>query len=82
MPEITQECTRKYGQVEECVVNEITYRTVPEEEAVRVFVRFAAVDSAINAVKDLNGRFFAQRRITAYFIPVETFENEDLADIQ
>ena len=44
-PETKEECT-KYGEVVKCIIFELT-GTVTEEEAVRIFVEFKRVESAI-----------------------------------
>ena len=39
------------------------------EEAVRVFVEFAAPESAAKAVSSMNGRFFGGRVVKAEYAP-------------
>lgn len=55
-PEVKDECNTKYGEVASVIINEIP--NVAPEEAVRIFVEFKRIESAIKAVVDLNGRFF------------------------
>lgn len=76
-PEVAEECA-KYGEVAKCLIFEIPHG-VPEEEAVRIFVEFARVESAIKAVVDLNGRFFGGRMVRASFYSEERFSKFDLA---
>lgn len=45
-PETCEECG-KYGEVVKCVVFEIPGLQVPDEEAVRIFVEFKRMESAI-----------------------------------
>ncbi|XP_076059940.1 splicing factor 45 isoform X2 [Oratosquilla oratoria] len=71
-PEVLDECNTKYGKVEKVVIFEIP-RAVPEE-AVRIFVEFHRVESAIKAVIDLNGRFFGGRQVRAGFYNFEDFK--------
>lgn len=44
-PEVKDECNTKYGDVVSCVINEI--KEVVPEEAVRIFVEFKRIESAI-----------------------------------
>lgn len=48
------------------------------EEAVRIFVEFKRIESAIKAVVDLNGRFFGGRQVRAGFYNLEKFQNLQL----
>lgn len=45
------------------------------EEAVRIFVEFERLESAIKAVVDLNGRYFGGRTVKACFYEVENFRD-------
>lgn len=71
-PEVREECNGKYGNVVQVVIFEIP-RAEPEE-AVRIFVEFQRVESAIKAVIDLNGRFFGGRQVRAGFYDVDDFK--------
>ncbi|CAL4061816.1 unnamed protein product, partial [Meganyctiphanes norvegica] len=71
-PEVREECNGKYGNVTQVVIFEIP-RAEPEE-AVRIFVEFQRVESAIKAVIDLNGRFFGGRQVRAGFYDVDDFK--------
>lgn len=71
-PEVREECNGKYGNVNQVVIFEIP-RAEPEE-AVRIFVEFQRVESAIKAVIDLNGRFFGGRQVRAGFYDVDDFK--------
>lgn len=48
----------------------------------RIFVKFANIDSAQRAINDLNGRFFGGRVVTATFFNSERFEKLDLAPLK
>ncbi|EAA15153.4 AGAP009296-PA [Anopheles gambiae str. PEST] len=75
-PEVKDECNTKYGDVVTVVIHEVP--NVVPEEAVRIFVEFKRMESAIKAVVDLNGRFFGGRQVRAGFYNQEKFENMDL----
>ncbi|XP_060517211.1 splicing factor 45 [Cylas formicarius] len=77
-PEVKDECNTKYGPVASCIIHEIPH-TDPEE-AVRIFVEFQRIESAIKAVVDLNGRFFGGRQVKANFYDTEKFDNLQLVD--
>lgn len=77
-PEIKEECNGKYGDVSKVMIYEIPNAT--PEEAVRIFVEFKRVESAIKAVVDLNGRFFGGREVRASFYDVEKFRNLNLSE--
>lgn len=47
-PEVKDECNTKYGDVVSCVINEI--KDVVPEEAVRIFVEFKRIESAIKGL--------------------------------
>ncbi len=74
---VAQECAR-YGKVEECVIFELLDAAVPESEAVRIFVRFAARAAAAAAVADLDGRFFDGRAVRAGYWNEDKFERREL----
>uniref|UniRef100_A0A1B0CYX6 Splicing factor 45 n=1 Tax=Phlebotomus papatasi TaxID=29031 RepID=A0A1B0CYX6_PHLPP len=75
-PEVKDECNTKYGDVVTVVIHEIP--DVSPEEAVRIFVEFKRIESAIKAVVDLNGRFFGGRQVKAGFYDFEKFQNLQL----
>jgi splicing factor 45 len=77
-PEVKEECA-KYGEVTKCLIFEIP--GAPAEEAVRIFVEFKRIESAIKAVVDLNGRFFGGRRVKGGFYNQDRFRRLDLVDI-
>jgi len=75
-PEVMDECGGKYGDV-----NKVTIVEVPgvcPEEAVRIFIEFKSVNSAIKALVDLNGRFFGGREVQAVFYSLDKFLNNKL----
>lgn len=75
--ETKEEC-KKYGDVVKCLIYEIPNKRVPDNEAVRIFVEFSKVESAINAVSDLNGRYFGGRIVRATFYNLERFNKYEL----
>jgi len=76
-PEIEEECTTKYGDIIKVIIFEIP--NAQEEEAVRIFVEFKRMESAIKALMDLNNRFFGGRSVSASFYNVDKFRRLDLA---
>ncbi|CAK1539944.1 unnamed protein product [Leptosia nina] len=70
-PEVKDECNTKYGEVVKVVIFEMP--NAPSDEAVRIFVEFKRIESAIKAVVDLNGRFFGGRQVKAGFYTIEKF---------
>lgn len=77
-PEVKDECNTKYGPVASVIIHEIPHED--SEEAVRIFVEFLRIESAIKAVVDLNGRFFGGRQVKASFYDTEKFDNLQLMD--
>ncbi|CAG9858821.1 unnamed protein product [Phyllotreta striolata] len=77
-PEVKDECNTKYGPVASVIIHEIPHDD--HEEAVRIFVEFLRIESAIKAVVDLNGRFFGGRQVKATFYDSEKFDNLQLVD--
>ncbi|XP_031438197.1 splicing factor 45 [Clupea harengus] len=75
--ETKEEC-EKYGKVTKCVIYEIPI--VPDEDAVRIFLEFERVESAIKAVVDLNGRYFGGRVVRACFYNLDKFRVLDLGE--
>uniref|UniRef100_A0A671NPP6 Splicing factor 45 n=1 Tax=Sinocyclocheilus anshuiensis TaxID=1608454 RepID=A0A671NPP6_9TELE len=75
--ETKEEC-EKYGKVIKCVIFEIA--VVSDDEAVRIFLEFERVESAIKAVVDLNGRYFGGRVVKACFYNLDRFRVLDLGD--
>jgi splicing factor 45 len=75
--ETKEEC-EKYGKVGKCVIFEIP--GAPDDEAVRIFLEFERVESAIKAVVDLNGRYFGGQVVKACFYNLDKFRVLDLAE--
>ncbi|AWO97761.1 putative splicing factor 45 isoform 3 [Scophthalmus maximus] len=75
--ETKEEC-EKYGKVIKCVIFEIA--VVTDDEAVRIFLEFERVESAIKAVVDLNGRYFGGRVVKACFYNLDKFRVLDLGE--
>ncbi|CAB4442080.1 unnamed protein product [Rhizophagus irregularis] len=80
--ETADECNEKYGTVERCLIYEVPHRKLPDDEAVRIFVKFEDIVAAIRAKKDLNGRFFGGRQVSAQFFDEQRFDRLDLAPSQ
>ncbi|KAI9324707.1 hypothetical protein DFJ73DRAFT_966167 [Zopfochytrium polystomum] len=76
--ETTHECSR-HGPVVRCLVFEVADDAVPDDEAVRVFVRFRRVEDADSAQRAMDGRFFGGRRVSATFFDEARFAKYDLA---
>jgi len=76
-PEVVEECA-KYGEVVKVVIYEFPQGAQVEEEAVRIFVEFQRVESAIKALVDLNGRFFGGRTVRGTFFNLDKFRRLDL----
>eukprot|EP00088_Acartia_fossae_P024159 TRINITY_DN25121_c0_g2_i1.p1 TRINITY_DN25121_c0_g2~~TRINITY_DN25121_c0_g2_i1.p1 ORF type:complete len:116 (-),score=18.26 TRINITY_DN25121_c0_g2_i1:260-607(-) len=76
-PEIKEECEGKYGEIS--TVKIIELNNVPESDAVRIFLEFKRVESAIKALVDLNGRYFGGREVAARFFSLEKFEKGNLS---
>lgn len=77
-PEVKDECNTKYGDVIKVVIFELP--NAPPDEAVRIFVEFKRIESAIKAVVDLNGRFFGGRQVKAGFYDIEKFNGLQLTE--
>lgn len=80
--ETADECNEKYGTVERCLIFEVPHGKLPDDEAVRIFVKFEDIVAAIRAKKDLNGRFFGGKQVTAQFFDEQRFDRLDLAPSQ
>lgn len=78
LEEETKEECKKYGDVVKCLIFEIPNKRVPDEEAVRIFVEFRQVESAMRAVSDLDGRYFGGRVVRASFYDPDRFNKYDL----
>ncbi|XP_073823824.1 splicing factor 45 [Musca autumnalis] len=76
-PEVKDECNTKYGEVVKVLIHE-SFGTSPED-AVKIFVEFKRMESAIKAVVDLNGRFFGGRQVRAGFYDFDKFQNLELS---
>ncbi|KAI4487642.1 hypothetical protein M0802_011955 [Mischocyttarus mexicanus] len=77
-PEVKDECNTKYGDVARVIIHEVI-DAIPED-AVRIFVEFKRIESAIKAVVDLNGRFFGGRQVKAGFYSSEKLDSLQLMD--
>jgi len=79
-PEVKEECETKYGDIVKVQI--VERNGVPAEEAVRIFLEFKRVESAIKALVDLNGRFFGGREVQACFYNGERFHEGELLDVE
>jgi splicing factor 45 len=52
----------------------------PPDEAVRIFIEFKTLPSAIKALTDLNGRFFGGRAVRASFYDLDKFQRLQLQE--
>lgn len=75
--EVKDECNTKYGEVISVLIYEFHNNAAPDE-AVRIFVEFKRIESAIKAVVDLNGRFFGGRQVKAGFYSHAKFQSKNL----
>ena len=75
--EIENEC-RRFGNFDKCIIHQDLAPLTPDDESVRIFVRFKEPDSATRSVTALNGRFFAGRAVTARYYNEEMFSREQL----
>lgn len=91
-PEVREECS-KFGEVTSCLIYELNegllngkrlqcIRSVqaPDDQAVRIFVEFSRVESAIKAIIDLNGRYFGGRVVKGVFYNLDQFKKMELLD--
>jgi splicing factor 45 len=75
--EVAEEC-EKFGPVTTVVIFE-AIGNVPPALAVRIFVQFTRVESAVKAKAEMDGRFFGGRQVTAHFFDEERFDAQDFA---
>lgn len=73
----------KYGEVLDGALHIVDskdprFESWPESERVRVFISFSRQDSAARALKDLNGRYFGGRKVSAMFYKEEKFNSKIL----
>jgi splicing factor 45 len=92
-PEVREECS-KFGEVVNCAVYQVpesmvngkkvphlsraSHLSLSDEEAVRIYVEFRRVESAVKALIDLNGRYFGGRVVRGAFFDAERFKKLDL----
>lgn len=77
--EIMVECG-KFGRVLDCKIVDLTAVGInaKEDQAVRVFVKFAGVSASESAFDAFNGRFFGGNRISACFFDLARFDKNEL----
>eukprot|EP00053_Salpingoeca_punica_P021147 m.212712 g.212712 ORF g.212712 m.212712 type:complete len:343 (-) comp21237_c0_seq1:360-1388(-) len=73
--EISEECSN-FGKVRKCIVVKCPPKTVPDDEAVRIFVEFNMEVSANKAIAKMNGRFFGGRTVRARLYNMDKYELE------
>lgn len=76
--ETAAEC-EKFGPVVRCLIFEVQNGKVPQEEAVRIFVKFGTAVAAEKALRDLDGRFFGGRQVKGQFFDEKRFDALQLA---
>merc|ERR1712176_149223 len=76
LEEETAEEAGKYGKLVKCVIKEIN--SLPDDQAVRIFLEFEQIEGATKAMLDMNGRFFGGRVVKARFFDPERFAANDL----
>jgi hypothetical protein len=76
--ETAEECS-KYGKVERCLIFEVPHGKVSDDRAVRIFIKFTEIESARNAIADLDGRYFGGRVVSATSFDSGRFDRLDLA---
>lgn len=64
-PEVKDECNTKYGDVISVIINEL--QNVVPEEAVRIFVEFKRIESAIKGIILLKYNFIKFIKLKMYF---------------
>nr|ODN88273.1 hypothetical protein L203_02882 [Cryptococcus depauperatus CBS 7841] len=74
--EVGEECS-KYGIVERVVLHMVEPPPPEPEECLRVFVVFSGMAGAWRALKELDGRYFGGRNITATYFDEERFNKGD-----
>ena len=77
--EIGEECS-KYGEVIKVTVYELPQAdSPPDDQAVRIFVKFGKQAAAMKAYIDLDGRYFGGRQVWVAFFDESSFEKDALA---
>eukprot|EP00929_Paragymnodinium_shiwhaense_P071994 TRINITY_DN36554_c0_g3_i2.p1 TRINITY_DN36554_c0_g3~~TRINITY_DN36554_c0_g3_i2.p1 ORF type:complete len:326 (+),score=85.26 TRINITY_DN36554_c0_g3_i2:114-1091(+) len=74
LAEETGDEAKKYGKLLNCIIREIP--NVPDEEAVRIYLEYEEVASAMKACNDMNGRLFDGRTVKASYISDEAYRQE------
>merc|ERR1711862_746896 len=76
LEEETSEEAQKYGKLSKCTIREL--KGVPDDDAVRIFLEYEAVDSAKKAFDVFNGRIFDGRTVKAWFYDEGVYRDGDL----
>mmetsp|Transcript_24843 Transcript_24843/g.83304 ORF Transcript_24843/g.83304 Transcript_24843/m.83304 type:complete len:151 (+) Transcript_24843:536-988(+) len=74
--DVRAECQAKYGDVVHVAVH-IASGQGTGADAVRVLVKFARQASAMKAYLALDGRYFNERQLAAWFFPEDAFDAGD-----
>jgi len=53
---------------------------VADDEAIRIFIEFERIPSAVRAMIDLNGRFFGGRKVKASYYDEDKFKMFQLGE--
>jgi len=77
--ETAEECSN-YGKVEKVIIKEI--ENVPDEEAVKIYVKFSSTSAATKAMGEMNERFFAGRKVLASIIELNHFEELEKSTLE
>eukprot|EP01117_Protostelium_nocturnum_P016579 TRINITY_DN6590_c0_g1_i3.p1 TRINITY_DN6590_c0_g1~~TRINITY_DN6590_c0_g1_i3.p1 ORF type:complete len:165 (-),score=67.48 TRINITY_DN6590_c0_g1_i3:213-644(-) len=72
--EIEIEC-KKFGRVLKCIVYEEKRPGTPDNEAVKIFVKFSNHNEAKKGFDVMNGRFFGGRKVMANYFDESRFES-------
>jgi len=75
--ETANEC-RKFGSVDKCIVFEDKRKGTPQDELVRIFVKFRDISSSMKAFHELNQRFFDGRQVKAHYYNEHLFNRNEL----
>lgn len=79
--DVAQECER-FGEVVRCIIFEVAHSVpVPDEQAVRVFVEFNDAHSARECAREMDGRHFGGRSVSAALFDERSYWCNELAPV-